>query len=403
MELKHPHSHLSYCTNIHPGESWKEVFAQLKTHIPPLKTRLSPQHPFGIGLRLSNKAAKELRRPRKIAAFKQWLDAQRAYVFTINGFPYENFHGEIVKDRVYEPDWSSPERLDYTLMLTELLAKLVPGGLDGGISTSPISYKPWIKGTSQRKNILRKASRQLSEVALRMAEIEATQGTELHIDIEPEPDCLIENTQETISFFKDWLLPIGTRHMKKNAGHSSSKAESLLLRHVRVCYDTCHFAVEYESPRDTIAQFKEAGIRIGKVQISAALKAPLTSAAQRSALRERLLPFKEDVYLHQVKAKERDGSLSAYPDLPAALPHIEKEQAVEWRIHYHVPIFMKTFGTLSSTQDAIIESLDIFNAEPELCNHFEIETYTWAVLPQTLKRNVIDSIEREFQWVLDVF
>lgn len=403
MKLNHPHLHLTYCTNIHPGENWEDVFAQLKANVPKLKYRLSPEDPFGIGLRLSAAAANELQQSQQLKSFMQWLDDQNTYVFTMNGFPYGSFHGEVVKDHVYKPDWSKKDRLDYTLVLTQLLAKLVPDGLDGGISTSPISYKPWIDGGAEREKILQMACRQLAEVTLQMANIEATQDTELHLDIEPEPDCLIENTEETISFFTDWLLPIGTRYIKANSGYSKSEAHELLLRHIRVCYDTCHFAVEYEDPQKTIRAFKNAGIQIGKVQISAALQALLTSPSQRRALREKLMPFKEDVYLHQVKERTQNDTLISYSDLPSALTHIEKGEAMEWRIHYHVPVFIKEFGMLNSTQDAIIQSLNIFKAEPELCNHFEIETYTWTVLPDALKRNIVDSIEREFKWVIEAF
>lgn len=404
MELTDPYSHLTYCTNIHPGESWEDVFAQLKANIPELKQRLTPDNPFGIGLRLSAQAAKELRHPQQMSALKKWLDDQNAYVFTMNGFPYGSFHHEVVKDHVYQPDWSSEKRFDYTLMLADILAELVPGDLDGGISTSPISYKPWIDNSRQRENVLQKACRQLAKVALHMANIEKEKGTELHLDIEPEPDCLIENTEETVSFFTDWLLPIGSDYLIENTSYAKSESKDLLLRHIRVCYDTCHFAVEYEDPRETIDKFKNAGIRIGKVQISAALKAQLKSPSQRSTLGEKLAPFKEDVYLHQVKGKTTEGStLISYEDLPPALPHIDEEKVSEWRIHYHVPIFVGEFGMLRSTQDAIIESLEIFKAESDLCNHFEIETYTWSVLPEELKRNIVDSIEREFNWVLDAF
>lgn len=135
--------HLTYCTNIHPGESWAEVVSNLKRYLPQLKTRLSPDHPFGIGLRLADIAARELLTGDNLIQFQTWLQKQDLYVFTLNGFPYGGFHHQVVKDRVYAPDWSTQERLNYTLRLIEILAALLPLDLDGGISTLPISYKPW--------------------------------------------------------------------------------------------------------------------------------------------------------------------------------------------------------------------------------------------------------------------
>ena len=43
---------LTYCTNIHPAESWAEVRANLETHVRAVKARVSPDAPFGVGLRL---------------------------------------------------------------------------------------------------------------------------------------------------------------------------------------------------------------------------------------------------------------------------------------------------------------------------------------------------------------
>lgn len=334
--------------------------------------------------------------------FKQWLRDEDLYVFTMNGFPYGSFHRQRVKDQVYAPDWRTKERVEYTLRLTEILAELLPQGMDGGISTSPLSYKPWLKNKSEEEEAFRQGSVNLAEVAYRMAAVEEEQGKELHLDIEPEPDCLIENTRETIDFFEHWLFPVGSDFLAEKFKLSSSEAERMLRNHIRVCYDTCHFAVEYEEPQATLAQFKEAGIKIGKVQISAALKVQLDeNEQQRKEIGSRLKAFEEDTYLHQVIERRADGSLYHYNDLGEALPYINAGEAEEWRIHYHVPIFVDQFNELNSTQDDIIRSLKLLQ-DDEDCHHFEIETYTWEVLPDKLKTDVVDSIEREFRWTLNL-
>lgn len=394
--------HLTYCSNIHPGESWEEVFTQLKANIPSLKERLADDKAFGIGLRLSALAALELREDEKLDEFKEWLKQHDCYVFTMNGFPYGSFHAEVVKDKVYQPDWRTQERLDYTLNLIEILAELVPEDMDGGISTSPISYKPWFEPQSEREDAFRESCKRLAECARTMAHVQEQDGKELHIDIEPEPDCLIENTAETVDFFTNWLFPEGAQYLSDQYDISETDGKRILRQHIRVCYDTCHFAVEYENSRETINAFDEAGIRIGKVQISAALKVHFTDLNQREEVGQKLQPFAEDTYLHQVVERRQDQSLLQYRDLGEALTAIDNGKAEEWRIHYHVPIFIDQFDGLESTQDAITESLNILSARND-CTHFEIETYTWDVLPKHLKTNLLDSIEREYKWTLAYF
>ena len=395
-------THLTYCSNIHPGESWRDHFEQLKLYLPELKQRLSPDQPFGVGLRLSAAAAKELLENAGIEELNQWLDAEGLYLFTINGFPYGSFHHSRVKDNVYAPDWGSEQRLSYTLDLVKILAELLPEGIDGGISTSPVSYKYWDRDDKAEVELIGTACRQLAEVAYQMGVIQKESGKELHLDIEPEPDCLIENSAETVRFFRDYLRPKGIEHLVEHYGFDRDTAEELLKNHIRVCYDTCHFAVEFEEPVDAIRRLTEAGIRIGKVQISAALKAELgSSEEERLAFRDQLQEYVESTYLHQVVERRKDGSLRQYRDLPDALPHITDPDAEEWRIHFHVPIFTGQMGRLHSTRDHIVSGMKPL-LENSDCRHFEIETYTWEVLPDSLKVDMVDSIEREFRWFLQL-
>lgn len=404
MQLSnYPSFHLTYCTNIHPGEQWEEVFDQLKTHVPELKQRLSPDQPFGIGLRLSAQAAEVLQDNRQLVEFKNWLEKQHCYVFTMNGFPYGNFHRQRVKDLVYTPDWRTEDRVEYTINLAYILAELLPDGMEGGISTSPISYKYWLQQDSLREQAYRKGSKNLARVAHALATIHREQDKLIHIDIEPEPDCLLENTGETIDFFTQWLLPVGSSYLADRHEIDMDEAGELLKEHLRLCYDTCHFAVEYEDPGTALQQITEADIKVGKVQISAALKVELPDAAEgRKQLGKQLQNFEESTYLHQVVERRKDGSIAQYRDLDQALPHIADERAREWRIHYHVPVFMDEFKQLSSTQQDIRDSL-AFLKEHALCRHFEIETYTWDVLPEKLKKDSVNSIRREFEWVLREF
>ncbi|MGH8503360.1 MAG: metabolite traffic protein EboE [Gammaproteobacteria bacterium] len=390
--------HLTYCTNIHPGENWAAVFAGLERHVPALKTRLSPDGRFGIGLRLSDVAARELLQADALARFKTWLAERDLYVFTLNGFPYGGFHRQVVKDQVYAPDWRDPARVDYTLRLARILAVLLPQDMDGGISTVPISYKPWFGGEAERAAAFEYASVNLARVTAELMVIHKAAGKRLHVDLEPEPDCLLENSQESVNFFRHWLLPVGGAWLASRLGVSRAAAEARLLEHIGVCYDTCHFALQYEQPAAAFTQLTGAGIRIGKVQLSAALKAPIPAAAdERRAIIERLRPFAEPTYLHQIVERREDERLHHYPDLSMdLLPH---PAAREWRIHFHVPIFSGDYHGVYSTQEDILAALAALRAT-HVCSHLEIETYTWEVLPPALKLDLSASIQREYEWVL---
>lgn len=403
MKIANSNIHLTYCTNIHPGEEWSQVFANLKQYIPPLKARLAPEQPFGIGLRLADVATRELLQGNTLADFKSWLSEQDLYVFTLNGFPYGGFHRQIVKDQVYAPDWSLKERLDYTLRLINILAELLPSSMEGSISTLPLSYKPWFKGNQLfQTSIINSATLHIAQVVAEMVRIRTNTGKILHINLEPEPDGLIENAAEVIDYFQTHLLPTGGAYLAKHLEISQEAAVAFLLDHVQICYDTCHFAVEYENPASVLQQFQAAGIKIGKIQISAALQVNIpTDIKQRHQLIERLRPFAESTYLHQVIASEPNVRLRHYPDLEAALPHLENSTASQWRIHFHVPIFIRDYQLFQSTQEDIVNVLNLLKTN-NFCNHLEIETYTWEVLPQQMKLDLPASIEREYEWVLSL-
>ena len=396
-----PSTHLTYCSNIHPGESWMETFTNIDLYVPALRQALRPGGEFGIGLRLSDRAARELQEGRHLQQFSRWLEEHHLYVFTLNGFPYGGFHRTEVKDGVYQPDWTSSARVDYTIRLADILAHLLPAGIEGGISTSPISYKPWYPPDA-RDAVFRQGALNLAEVAAHLAAIRDRTGVRIHLDIEPEPDCLLENTAETIDFFETHLVPLGSAVLADRLDISDSDARQFVLEYVRVCYDTCHFAVAYEDPDAALSRLTEAGLRIGKVQISSALRVPLSkNESERRRSLERLAEFMDATYLHQVVERLADGTLRHHPDLPEALAVGPDPEADEWRVHFHVPVFVNHYGEIQSTRDDLERCLHVIR-EKGLCSHLEIETYTWEVLPADMKLKMSASIAREFEWVLSV-
>ncbi|HUB79208.1 MAG TPA: metabolite traffic protein EboE [Bryobacteraceae bacterium] len=385
---------LTYCTNIHPANGWPEVRANLAQYAPALKSRFAPDAPFGLGLRLSAAEARQLLSGDCLREFRDFLTANGLYVALINGYPYGHFSGEPVKAQVFAPDWRTPERLNYTLDLIAILSALLPEGSDGGVSTVPLSYKPWIDG---RDNDVRAIVRNVAEVCRQLVLARRESGRMIHLDIEPEPDGLLETTGETVAFFTERLPDWGAPVLAEGLGCPLEEACSLLREHVRVCYDTCHFAVQFEDPATTLGAFAAAGVKLGRVQVSSALAVPLEAGAPGAGSLARLREMNDAVYLHQVVEQRRDGSLRRYRDLPEALARPLDREAIEWRIHFHVPLFAPDFGGLGSTREAIRRT---FQANPA-ATHFEIETYTWSVLPANLRFGLGDSISREYAWVLD--
>jgi len=232
-------------------------------------------------------------------------------------------------------------------------------------------------------------------VAEELNDIKIKTGKTLHLDIEPEPDGILENSFEFISWFNDWLLPVGIEMMALK-GISAEIAEKILRTHIQLCYDVCHFAVGYEEPETVIRKFESENIKIGKIQISSALKVDLTSDAAEKV--KALAGFDEPSYLHQVVARKSDGKFESYKDLNEAIADFEENKHEEWRVHFHVPLFIENYGSLASTQSEIIKTLTVQRNTP-FTEHMEVETYTWGVLPSEVQAPLNDSIVREMQYV----
>jgi sugar phosphate isomerase/epimerase len=361
---------LTYCSNIHPGEGWADVLANLDGHARSVKAALSPAAPFPLGLRISAEAAFAVT-DREAARFRDWCAREGFDVATLNGFPHGRFHGAGVKEKVYLPDWRSEERVAYTLRLAELLAAWLPlrgPGATGSISTVPIAFRAHWR---EEDRALVRAN--LSAALSGLARLRDGSGHEIVLALEPEPGCLLETTDEAIAFFDAIALP-------------DSQAKLLGL-----CFDCCHQAVEFESAAEALGKLAAAGIRIGKVQVSSALR------AERHELGA-LAAFDEPTYLHQVVARDAGGRLARFDDLPAflALGPAALARFTEARVHFHVPIFAERAEGCGTTRAFLEEALPLLAPETPL----EVETYSWNVLPPAARAgSVAESIIRELRWV----
>ena len=384
-----PPLHLTYCLNIHPGESWEEVVEAIRTWTLPIRETIAPGRAFGLGLRLSRRAADALEAPEALKPFRALLADHGLYVFTINGFPYGTFHGKPVKTDVYRPDWSTPERLAYTVQLARLLARLLTDdAAEGSISTLPLGYR------SQSREIPAPVfAEALAECAFALDAIHRRTGRLVHVDLEPEPDCLLETTRDVIAFFEGPLRSAGVSRLRSRLGITRDAAEALLRRHIGVCVDTCHLAIQFETLADSMSELTRHGIRIGKVQLSSALE------ADSRAARDRLREFVDPIYLHQVRERPEPGQVpGSYPDLSDALA-ADSPPAV-WRIHFHLPLYYTGDSVLRTTTPAMDDAFWKTLRHTPVA-HCEVETYTFHVLPESLRAGgVCGCIARELQWAI---
>lgn len=378
---------LTYCSNIHAGESWAEVRDALGDALPKIRRHLGAEGPLAVGLRLSARAAEELEQADTLGAFLRFLHEGDYYVPTINGFPYGAFHRERVKEKVYLPDWRDPRRLDYSNRLAALLAAMLAARnlTAGSVSTVPGAFKGHIHSARDEAEV----ADHLLDHAHYLARLRERTGVSVSLAIEPEPACLIETTAEAIDFFTEYLFDDAWIR-----GHALTLDD--VRRHVGICFDACHMAVEFEDHAGALANLDRAGIRVPKFQISSALRVPDPSPG--SPARRALERFAEDTYLHQVVEKSARG-LTRFVDLPDALAATDiGPGSREWRVHFHVPVFLRELGVLDTTQPDLETVLDLVKKRVDpVC--VEVETYTWDVLPAEYRTaDMSEAIARELAW-----
>ena len=380
---------IPYCLNIHPGESLAATCEAIERYALAVKEQVAPACPYPLGLRLSASAAAELAEPSALCALRDLLARHACYVTDINGFPYGNFHGAPVKAAVYQPDWSTPERLTYTGRLAVILAELLPAERSGNISSVPLGYKKAL--ADQQKTVV---VRQLAVVAEFLNDLKLKTGREVVLALEPEPDCCLESVDDVIAWYEDELLVEGRRWLTANRRRTADEAEALLRRYVGVCLDTCHMAVIFEDPLTALNRYASAGIRVARIQLSAALR---TTLADESITQ--LSKFIDPVYLHQTKLRRPQGQLLAWPDLtPETLAEARKYKGCELRTHFHVPLFYNGDAVLGSTHDELTK--EFFASAQKQAIPMEIESYTFDVLPPELRAaDVVASLVNEYRWL----
>ena len=393
--LLHPALELSYCTNVHPAESFSQILHVITHDIPQIKSSVAPHQAMGTGLRISADMIATLQQDYAQKKFIDALESSQSYVFTINGFPYGTFTTDQVKEKVYLPDWSQDERCDYTIALAQLMT-ILPGPSQRSISTVAGGFQPQPLSHDKGKAF----TKQFTRLIHALINLEEQSGIRICVALEPEPWTSLERVDEIPEFFDMWVRP----------------AHPLATRYIGICYDTCHQALAFEDAQDNWTRLSEHNIPVYKVQVSNALQvsSPFDIETQNS-----LFQFIEPRYLHQVSALTQNGALKRLLDLPMLANLIDQKtpsaqdwlQANTWRCHVHVPIWWKGHAALQTTQAhwqnltrCIADSFkDNKNSSPL---HVEIETYSWSVIPQSHQRGlggIHQGIIKEFECFKAVF
>ncbi|SBT65000.1 Xylose isomerase-like TIM barrel [Micromonospora sediminicola] len=357
MRLRHPDGttvHLGYCTNVHPAEDLPGVLAQLDTYAVAVRRALDADL-LGLGLWLAAPVAAALAAdPAARRRLRHDLTVRGLEVVTLNGFPYAAFQAPVVKGAVYHPDWTTPQRLAYTLDLAWVLADLLPDdAARGSVSTLPLAWRtPW---DAERADTAR---RRLDALAAGLAAVQRDTGRVVRVGFEPEPGCLVEST-----------------------GQARAVLSAMDTDRLGICLDLAHLACAWEEPVDALARLRDAGLPVVKVQVSAAVEAA-DPAGSTDALRR----FVEPRFLHQTRAAGCAGAADpadpawAADDLDAAL---DARLPGSWRVHYHVPLHAPPEPPLRSTVPVLRSALSALLAGPAAgCDHLDVETYTWGVLPE---------------------
>jgi hypothetical protein len=393
MDLGGKLGHLTYSTLVHPGDTWPEMWDSLTRYVPAVKKRFSPDKRFGVSLRLSGKSAETLTgAPDEREKLKEFLANNDMYLFTVNAFPHGPFKGVPVKELVYEPDWRSDERANYTMMVADILAEVAPEGVAPSIQSPPCGYKPRVTGS----DVVDAYTRQVLKVVAHLVRLEERTGRRVKLALEPEPSCFMELTSEVVDYFSKHLYSdTSAATLAKATGRSTKQAHDALRRHLGTVFDICHQAVEYEDIADSLNSLKRAGIPVFKLQAAAAVRIPEVNRDIVNALKA----YDDPVYLHQT-IEHKDGKSRQFLDLPQAFEAWERDPGPrEWRIHFHVPVFLEDLGDFKTTRSAIEDALRVHKANP-VSDQVEIETYTWDVLPDHLKTgDITDYVVSELEWV----
>ncbi len=388
---------LTYCTNVHALGNWQDWQKIIADFGPNIRKNLD-WDTLPLGLWFSSDLIQEIKSKASFSDVKNFLESRKLSTFTFNTFPYGNFHDKVVKTKVYSPNWTQGERLDYTLSCAQLLRTLIHDAGQSGIDSSMNSAKDskligslstlplgWRIGWTEED--FKKSTENLIAFIFKAKDWAEEDGKVLRLGLEPEPGCILETTDQVINFWNRYLRPIAK---------SKGLSEVDLQTFCGLCYDTCHQAVQFENPVQVLSRLKSEGIAIVKMQLSSAIEFKSDPERISQNLRAQ---FIEERFLHQTRILlPNQKGIRSFDDLPIALAltlDTTKQEAAKqgdaelwqypWRVHFHVPIHaiqLLDSNLIGTTREDMLAAFE-FAVQENLCEHFEIETYTWNVLPES--------------------
>jgi hypothetical protein len=393
MQLGKGLGHLTYSTLVHPSDDWDQLWKSVNTYLPAVKARMAPHEKFGVCLRTSAPSAAALNEDSsKLATLKQFFADQDLYLYTANAFVYGVFKKQVIKEDVYEPDWQTPERRDYTKQVANLLAEMAPEGVNPSIQSAPLGFKPKVTGD----HVVDEYTMNVIDVVAHLVDLEKKTGKTVTLGLEPEPRCYLETTDETIAYFTKRLFSGETaRKLAKKTGLNEADAHQAMRSFTGVVFDIGHQSVGYEDIPASLQKLVDAGVQIVKLQEAASMYMP--TVTQKTV--DGLQTFAKTIYLSQT-CQKKDGKTTWFLNLEDAFEAWYKDPGPrEWRTHFHVPVFLDDLGAFGTTRFALEQAL-AFHKKTPLSPHLEIETYTWDVLPEHLKTgDIVDYVCRELDWV----
>jgi hypothetical protein len=388
------YGHLTYSTLVHQTDDWDQLWRSVTTYLPAVKARMAPHEKFGVCLRTSAPSAAALSAdPAKRAALKQFFADQDLYLYTANAFVYGVFKKQIIKEDVYEPDWETPARREYTKQVATLLAELAPDGVNPSIQSAPLGFKPKVTGA----DVVERYTANVIDVVAHLVELQKRTGKTVTLGLEPEPRCYLETTDETIAYFTKYLFSgAAAQRLATLTGLTDADAHQAIRDHTGVVFDIGHQSVGYEDIPASLRKLVAAGVAIVKLQEAASMHMPAVTQQTVDALQT----FAKTIYLSQT-CQQKDGQTTWFLNLEDAFEAFQKDPGPrEWRTHFHVPVFLDDLGgAFGTTRFALEQALAVHKQTP-LSTHLEIETYTWDVLPDHLKTgDIVDYVTRELEWV----
>jgi hypothetical protein len=393
MNLGKGLGHLTYSTLVHQTDNWEQLWKSVNTYLPAVKARFAPSQKFGVCLRTSAPSAEFLSaEPSKVADLKKFFADNDLYLYTANAFVYGVFKKQVIKEDVYEPDWATPERREYTKKVANLLAALAPEGINPSIQSAPLGFKPKVTGD----DVVEAYTSNVIDVVAHLVELKKKTGKTVTLGLEPEPRCYLETTDETITYFKNHLFSGETaKRLAKKTGLNEADAAQAMRDYMGVVFDIGHQSVGYEDIPASLQKLVDNGVQIVKLQEAASMYIPDVSQKTVDALQT----FAKTIYLSQT-CQKKDGTMTWFLNLEDAFEDWYKNPGPrEWRTHFHVPVFLNDLGAFGTTRFALEQAL-AFHKKTPLSTHLEIETYTWDVLPDHLKTgDIVEYVTRELDWV----